>query len=111
MAVKRVLLAVVVAIVVYVLAAPSIGLAWPYPLRLPDRTHFHGEWYHQTGDCPAHVHGGAVPTGEMWTAFGVIGRPTLYVPRGMADAEQPPTIAVRTDGCFHTYNLHDASGP
>jgi hypothetical protein len=33
------------------LVAPKIGLAWPYPLVLPDQTHFHGAWYDRSDHC------------------------------------------------------------
>jgi hypothetical protein len=111
---KRLSLAVVViALASYPLIAPKVGLAWPYPLRLPDQTHFHGDWYDRGVDCVAEPPGGGkwMAIGQMWTAFGPVGRPTLYTSRAAAKATSPYDIAVKDGGCYRIYRLRRAPGP
>jgi hypothetical protein len=113
-------LLVVVLIGAYALVAPKIGLAWPYPLVLPDQTHFHGAWYDRSDDCLVKPPGGGEwePAGEMWTALGPIGRPRIYAPAirtlGTPLTTEPESlylIAVRDGGCYRVYRLDHAPAP
>jgi hypothetical protein len=96
----------------YVLLSPMLGLAWPYPQRLPVRYHFAGNWYEKHGPCDSHVPGRLVTVGLMWTALGPIARPTISAPESAAHAATPPTLLVRSSGgCYQSYVGEYLPGP
>ena len=100
-------------VVLYVAFAPVVGLAWPYPQRLPDRYHYRGYWYDNAGVCHAEPSRPLVASGDdMWTALGPIGRPAILIPASAARAATPPTFYVKSDsGCFQEYDGADLPGP
>jgi hypothetical protein len=107
-------LVVVVLVGAYVLGAPKVGLAWPWPLVLPDKTHLRGAWYDRSGECVGDrgVGGrGWLRVGEMWTALGPIGRPVLAAPRSEERAASLYLIAVRDGGCYRVYRLGHVPAP
>jgi hypothetical protein len=99
----------------WALVAPQMGLAWPYPQRLPDTVNYHGLDYRRedclTRDYVLHRWGGE---GGRLAAFAslpsavVFGGPQmLEIEVGSGDAPGAPTVfyVATGHGCLALYGI------
>jgi hypothetical protein len=99
---------VVVGLVYAVVCVYFIGLAWPYPVVLPDTFSLGGNTYHRQSVCrPLSFWSRAHRVGSLSSALWWGGRPIDSYAAGRG-ASRDAWVVVEDDGCYRFYGGDEA---